>query len=82
MAWVFTRNSHFDNRKSDDYAVEVASGAWFGSLAWPGAMGLVIVGPIGLAAGVAIGGIMAYEFEKHLWQKVMEVIKRSRFSQQ
>ena len=24
----------------DDYAVEVASGAWFGSLIWPGAWGL------------------------------------------
>ena len=61
----------------DDYAVEVASGAWFGSLAWPGAVGLVIGGPVGLAAGVAVGGIMAYEFEKHVWQKVLEVIKKS-----
>ena len=23
-----------------------------------------------------MGGIMAYEFEKHVWQKVMEVIKK------
>jgi hypothetical protein len=60
----------------NDYAVEVASGAWFGSLAWPGAVGLVVGGPVGLAAGVAIGGIMAYEFEKHVWQKVLEVIKK------
>ena len=60
----------------DDYAVEVASGAWFGSLAWPGAVGLVVGGPIGLAAGVAVGGVMAYEFEKHVWQKVLEVIKK------
>jgi hypothetical protein len=60
----------------NDYAVEVASGAWFGSLAWPGAVGLVIGGPIGLAAGVAVGGIMAYEFEKHVWEKVLEVIKK------
>jgi hypothetical protein len=61
---------------SNDYAVEVASGAWFGSLAWPGAVGLVVGGPVGLAAGVAVGGIMAYEFEKHVWQKVLEVIKK------
>ena len=60
----------------DDYAVEVSSGAWFGSLAWPGAVGLVIGGPVGLAAGVAVGGVMAYEFEKHVWQKVLEVIKK------
>lgn len=44
----------------DDYVVEVASRAWFGSLAWPGAVGLVIGGPVGLAAGVVI----MYEFEK------------------
>jgi hypothetical protein len=60
----------------DDYAVEVASGAWFGSLIWPGAVGLLVGGPIGLAAGVAVGGIMAYEFEKHAWEKVMEVVKK------
>jgi hypothetical protein len=59
----------------DDYAIEVASGAWFGSLVWPGAVGLLVGGPIGLAAGVAVGGIMAYEFEKHVWQKVLEVVK-------
>ena len=56
--------------------MEVASGAWFGSLVWPGAVGLVVGGPIGLAAGVAVGGIMAYEFEKHIWEKVLEVVKK------
>ena len=61
--------------------MEVASGAWFGSLIWLGAAGLVIGGPIGLAAGVAVGGIMAYEFEKHVWQKVMEVIKKESATQ-
>jgi hypothetical protein len=60
----------------DDYAVEVASGAWFGSLVWPGAVGLVVGGPVGLAAGVAVGGLMAYEFEKHIWEKVLEVVKK------
>jgi len=60
----------------DDYAVEVASGAWFGSLIWPGAVGLLVGGPVGLAAGVAVGGIMAYEFEKHVWEKVLEVVKK------
>jgi hypothetical protein len=59
----------------EDYAVEVASGAWFGSLIWPGAVGLLVGGPVGLAAGVAVGGIMAYEFEKHLWTKVLDVVK-------
>ncbi len=60
----------------NDYAVEVASGAWFGSLIWTGAVGLVIGGPIGLAAGATVGGIIAYEFEKHVWNKILEVIKK------
>ena len=60
----------------NDYAVEVASGAWFGSLVWTGAVGLVIGGPIGLAAGATVGGIMAYEFEKQIWKKILEVVKK------
>jgi hypothetical protein len=60
----------------DDYAVEVASGAWFGSILFPGAVGLIIGGPIGLVGGAAFGGIMAYEFEKHIWKKILEVVKR------
>jgi hypothetical protein len=28
----------------NDYAVEIASGAWFGSLIWPGAVGLIVWG--------------------------------------
>jgi hypothetical protein len=38
----------------NDYAVEVASGAWFGSLLWTGAVGLIVGGPVGLAAGATI----------------------------
>ena len=52
------------------------SGAWFGSLVWTGAVGLVFGGPIGLAAGATVGGIMAYEFEKHIWNKILDVVKR------
>jgi len=46
----------------NDYTIEVASGVWFGRLLFPGVAGLVIGGPIGLAAGA----IMAYEFEKNM----------------
>lgn len=65
----------------DDFAVEVAPGAWFGSLVWPGAVGLLFGGPVGLAAGVAVRGVMAYEFEKHVWEKVLEVVKRESTAQ-
>ena len=60
----------------DDYAVEVASNAWFCSLVWPGAVGLVIGGPIGLAAGATVGGIVAYEFERKMWKHVQETVKK------
>ncbi|HXX95786.1 MAG TPA: hypothetical protein VEL11_01550 [Candidatus Bathyarchaeia archaeon] len=60
----------------NDYAVEVASNAWFGSLAWPGAVGLVIGGPVGLAAGATIGGIVAYEFERKMWKHIQETVKK------
>ena len=60
---------------SNDYAVEVASGSWFGSLLFPGAVGLIVAGPIGLVGGAAVGGIMAYEYEKHIWNKVLQVVK-------
>ena len=61
---------------SNDYAVEVASNAWFGSLAWPGAVGLVVGGPVGLAAGATVGGIVAYEFERKMWKHVQETVKK------
>ena len=60
----------------NDYAVEVSSNAWFGSLIFPAAIGLVVGGPVGLAAGTAVGGIMAYEFERKMWKKISETVKR------
>lgn len=60
----------------NDYAVEVASNAWFGSLLFPGAVGFIVGGPIGLAGGMAVGGIMAYEFERHIRKKILEVVKK------
>ncbi len=61
---------------TDDYAVEVASGAWFGSILFPGAVGLIVGGPIGLVGGAVIGGIVAYEFERNMWKKILDVVKR------
>jgi len=60
---------------SNDYAVEVASGSWFGSLLFPGAVGFIVGGPVGLVGGAAVGGIMAYEYEKNIWKKILQVVK-------
>ena len=60
----------------NDYAVEVSSNAWFGSLLFPGAIGFVVGGPVGLATGAAVGGIMAYEFERKMWKKISETVKK------
>lgn len=59
----------------NDYAIDVASRSWFGSLLIPGVAGLVIGRSIGLAAGATVGVIMSYEFEEKIWKKVTEVIK-------
>src|SRR3712207_2645369 len=70
----FLREIHVSITGSpDDYAVEVASGAWFGSILFPGAVGLIVGGPIGLAGGAAIVGIFAYEFERTMWKKILDV---------
>ena len=60
----------------DDFAVEVGSNGWFSSLLFPGAVGLVVAGSIGLAGGLAVDGSIAYEFEKHIWKKILVVVKR------
>ena len=62
---------------ANDYAVEVSSNAWFGSLMFPGAIGLVVGGPVGLAAGAVVGGILAYEFERKMWKKISETVKKA-----
>ncbi|HEY0580371.1 MAG TPA: hypothetical protein VGC75_06660 [Candidatus Nitrosocosmicus sp.] len=55
---------------SNDYEIEVASGSWVGRLLIPSVYGLFINGrSIGLAVDSMVGAIMAYEFEKKLWQK-------------
>ena len=42
---------------------------------WTGAVGLIIGGPVGLAAGDTVGGIMVYGLAKHMWNKTLEVVK-------
>ena len=62
--------------KPDDFAVEVGSHGWFSSLLFPDAVGLIVAGPIWLAGGLAVGETMAYEFEKHIWKKILDVVKK------
>jgi hypothetical protein len=46
------------------------------SILFPGAAGLIVGGPIGLAGGGVIGGIIIYEYERYIWKKILEVVKR------
>jgi hypothetical protein len=57
-----------------DYVVEVASNAWLESFVMPGLLGLIVGGPIGLGGGLVVGGVMAHEFEKHLWEKISKAV--------
>ncbi len=47
-----------------------------GTYYFPGAVGLIVGGPIGLAGGAAIRGIIAYEFERNKWKSLLDVVKR------
>ena len=49
----------------DDFAVEVGSHDGFLACFFQ-AVGLIVAESIGLAGGLAVGGTMAYEFEKHI----------------
>ena len=59
----------------DDFAVEVGSHGWFSSLLFPGSW-INSGRTYRLAGGLAVGGTMAYEFEKHIWKKILDVVKR------
>lgn len=43
---------------------------------WAGAVWVVVGGPICHAAGATVGGRMSYEFEKNIWNKILEIIKK------
>jgi hypothetical protein len=59
----------------DDFAVEVGSHGWFSSLLFPGAVGLIVAGPIGLA-GVLLWVELWPTIKKHIWKKILDVVKR------
>ena len=61
---------------SNDFAVEVASGAWFESLLIPGITGFIVGGPLGAVGGTTVGLIMAYQYERKIWKRIREVINR------
>ena len=63
---------------SNDFAVEVESGAWFESLLIPGITGFIVGGPLGAVGGTTVGLIMAYQFERKIWKRIREVINRER----
>ena len=58
----------------DDFAIEVASGSWFESLLIPGVTGFLVEGPLGSLAGTTVGVVMAYQFERKIWKRIMEAI--------
>ena len=61
---------------SNDFAVEVASGAWFESLLIPGITGFIVGGPLGAVGGTTVGLIMAYQYERKIWKRIREVINK------
>ena len=61
---------------SNDFAIEVASGSWFESLLIPGVTGFLVGGPLGAVGGATVGIVMVYDFERKMWKKIREVIRK------
>ena len=60
---------------SCDSAVdEVATSSWFESLLFPGAIGSLVGGPLAAIGRIAVGGLIAYQFEKNIRKKIEEEI--------
>jgi len=62
---------------SEDFIVEVHTGAWFSNLALPGAEGLLIAGPLGGIAAAGASAIIAIEYERKLWKRIRELVKEN-----
>ena len=62
---------------SDDWLLEVHTGAWFGNMILPGAGGFLIAGPIGAAAGAGTTMVFAREYGRKLKNKIKELIKKN-----
>src|ERR671921_353803 len=43
---------------------------------WAGSLREIHISITGSPNDYAVGGIMAYEFEKHIWKKILEVVKK------
>ena len=61
---------------SNDFAIEVASGSWFESLIIPGGTGFLVGGPLGAVGGATVSIVMVYDFERKMWKKIREVIRK------
>lgn len=62
---------------SNDFLVEVHTGSWFSNIATPGTAGILIAGPVGFAVGAGIPTILAYDYERKLWNKVRELVEKN-----
>ncbi|MBN2336169.1 hypothetical protein JXL21_11465 [Candidatus Bathyarchaeota archaeon] len=61
---------------SDDWMLEVHTGAWFSNMVMPGTGGLLIAGPIGGIAASGTATIYAVKFERDLKNKVKDIVKK------
>ncbi|KXB07912.1 hypothetical protein AKJ56_02150 [candidate division MSBL1 archaeon SCGC-AAA382N08] len=62
--------------ESDDFVIEIHTGAWFNNLAMPGAGGLLIAGPIGAGVAAGASGLVAANYRRKLGKKINELVKK------
>jgi hypothetical protein len=62
---------------SDDYLIEMHTGAWFSNMVVPGTGALLIAGPLGGIAVAGTTGLYAVNYQRTLKNKIKELVKKN-----
>ena len=62
--------------KSNDYLIELHTGAWLSNLLVPGTGGFLIAGPVGAVAAGGATALFAVNYQRRMKNKLKELIKK------
>jgi len=61
----------------DDFIVEAHTGSWLSNLAFPGAGGFLIAGPIGAGVGAGASGLVAVDYQRKLGKRIRDLVNQN-----
>ena len=61
---------------SDDYMIEMHSGAWFANMVVPGTGAFLITGPLGGAAVAGTSALLSANYTRKLKNRIKELVKK------